>query len=445
MTDATKSQLETLLEKRNALADEAAAILDTVSSEDRDINEVEEARSAELNSEMRTLTTEIELRESIERSRFAAEKAAVVISNVVEPHTYKRSDTTTSYYKDLATSKGVLGGDVQAANERLQRHAKEVSVDNATAGTPFEVRAGNTTDGSGGYLVPPTWLMDEYAAVLRNGRAVTSSLKNLPMVPGTDVISLPVITRGTLTGTQSSNNTSFSNQDIQDSSHSAAVTTIGGYSDWSIQALDQSPLPLDQIIFTDLVADLNQATDVYVINAILGFSGINTVTYTDASPAAYKLWAPLGKGLAAIATNRKRADGVTTWMTPNRFYAGFATGVDASNRPLVLPAGQPQFNGFAQKGENVAEGYVGVLGIGTPVCIDGNIPSNLGAGTNQDVIIQLRGEDVLFFESEIQTAVFPDVLSATGGVRFRAHSYQAVLPKYAQGISVITGTGLINS
>ena len=471
MSDAAPTLLETLVEKRSALADEAATILDTASTEARDLTVEEEARAAELNDEMRDLTKEIELRESIERSRFAAADASKHVTIKSEPLTYNRSGSH-SYFADLAAMKGVQlrGVSQDEATARLQRHAAEVDVEmpkrhkareqraetemrgiTGTEVSPFEKRAGSRTDGSGGYFVPPIYLIDDYSALLRYGRPfVNASTRSVPLPVGTDSINIPKVTTGTLTGIQTADNAALSNQDIVDTQVTAPVKTIGGYYDISIQALEQSGVHqiLDQVILQDLIADYNLQVDTQVLNGsgssgqitgVLNVGSINTVTYTDASPTAPNLWSPLAKGLSQSVQNRKRGDGWKAVMHPRRWYWIMAA-LDSSNRPLVVPSSMGQYNPLAENADPAAEGFVGNLALGVPVILDGNMPTTVSS--NQDPIVYARGDDLMFFEGELRTDTFGEILSSTAGVRFRVFNYVALLPRYATAITSITGTGL---
>ena len=464
----TPTLLEDLLEKRSIMAAEAEAILDTAKAEARDLSTEDEARASDLHSEMKALTAEIELRESIERSRFAAAKANASVSIKSEPLTYT-PEARTSYFKDLATVHGGIAGDTLGARERLERHGKEMSVEMdkrsarrsddgerevrsfAGEGSLFEKRANSRTDGAGGYFVPPTWLIDQFAAALRYGRPVVNSLRQVALPTGTDSISIPTITTGTLTGVQSADNAALSNQDIVDSYVTAPVKTIGGYVDASIQLLEQSPNEIiDQVILQDLVADYLYQTDVQALNGsgssgqitgLLNVSGINSVTYTDASPTAVAHWAPLAKAISKTVQARKLGDGISCFMHPRRYYF-LAGGLDSSNRPLIVPNNNA-YNPMATTGSEAYAGAVANLVLGTPVYLDGAIATNTGAGTNQDTILFNRGDDTLFMEGELRTDVFREVLSSTAGIRFRAYNYVAMLPRYAQSITTITGTGLV--
>jgi hypothetical protein len=57
---------------------------------------------------------------------------------------------------------------------------------------------------------------------------------------------------------------------------------------------------------------------------------------------------------------------------------------------------------------------------GLPVVTDPSIPTNQGAGTNQDMVLVLKTDDVVLYESGIKTRVLQETLSGTLTVRCRS-------------------------
>jgi hypothetical protein len=72
------------------------------------------------------------------------------------------------------------------------------------------------------------------------------------------------------------------------------------------------------------------------------------------------------------------------------------------------------------------------------------VPTSFGAGTNQDVVVVVRAEDLLLFESVPQLAVMPETNADTLEVRFRLWTYAAFASaRYPSSIGVLAGTGLV--
>lgn len=87
-------------------------------------------------------------------------------------------------------------------------------------------------------------------------------------------------------------------------------------------------------------------------------------------------------------------------------------------------------------------GFVGVFA-GLPVVVDANVPTNLGASTNEDEIYVVRLEDMFLMEGGLRSANFEEVLSGTMGIRVAAWAYSvAALHRYPKSITIISGSGL---
>jgi HK97 family phage major capsid protein len=392
---------------------------------------------------------------------------AVVTS---EPMTYGRNSGH-SYFLDLAraqTGHGDGDGGSAAATERLARHAAELRVEmparqDARArrsreeqrgmpeGTIFEQRTNpNRTDGQGGYFVPPLWMVDQYIDLPRFGRTTANLCAHFDLPPGTDSINMPKVSTGTVAAVQTADAAAVSSTDLTDTSVSAAVKTIAGQQDIALQLLDQSPINFDDVIYADLIMDLNRALDLQVINGsgsagqvtgILNVSGINAVTYTDASPTLPELYVPLVQSASQIEKNRK-LPGTAVVMTPSMWY--WSTGqLDTTNRPLIVQ-NAPAYNPAAVQSGLASEGSAGTFAYGMPAFTDGNIPSNLGGSTNETRIISARWSDLYLWEGPVRTRVLQEVLSGTLQVRIQVFEYFAFMGnRRPEAISVISGTGVV--
>jgi hypothetical protein len=82
---------------------------------------------------------------------------------------------------------------------------------------------------------------------------------------------------------------------------------------------------------------------------------------------------------------------------------------------------------------------------GLRVIADPNLPTNIGAGTNEDVIIVIDSSQLyLWEEGAPRSRVFEDVGSQTLTVRLSVWGYFAFMGnRYPAAISVISGTALV--
>lgn len=423
---------DSFIAQREAKLAEAKAIVETAEAEARDISDDELTTVKEAREAADALAARIEEMDALDAAQsraFAATQTASV-QVVSEPATYREAGDH-SWFRDLYLS---TRGD-RDATERLHRN-------NA------EARALSTTDTSGGDFVFPAYLGNEWIKFARAGRVSIDQLNKATLPAGTDSINVPAITTGTVSATQSSQNSGFNESDAVTATRTAAVHTIGGIQKLSVQLIEQGSVNLDQIIMADLVADTARALDVWGLtsNASGKYGLLNTqsavgVTYTDASPTVAEFVAQVGNAIQQIHTNRYAAP-TRILMHPRR-WQWISTAVDGNSRLLIVPAAQGPFNATGTTEGVVAEGYAGTL-LGLPVFIDANIPTNLGSGTDEDRVIVLKADDVHFFESAPKAEVFRETLANQGTVLFRAYQYAAMVARYGKSVAVISGTGLVN-
>jgi HK97 family phage major capsid protein len=482
-----RTQLQELLEQRGALKTELDEVLKTPAAEKRNLTPDEDKAFAEKRDAIKGKDADIEsvqarikeLEEVEERGAKAAELRAQFGQNkpegpsvtvVSEPKTYERG-AKHSYFLDMVRSqlgRGDGDGGVTEARDRLRRHAQELDVEMpkreqrraqlaenelraVDKGSVFEKRVNpNRTDGQGGYFVPPLWLVDQYIDLPRFGRTLANTVQNLPLPSGTDSVNVPKVATGTATGVQTADAAAVTSTDMTDTFVTAPVRTIAGQQDIAIQLLDQSPVAFDEIVFADLIADYNQKLDTQCWNGsgtsgqlkgVLVVSGINAVTYTDATPTLPELYAPMMQALSLSAKNRKMMP-TAAFLTPSRWF-WMASQLDSQNRPFILPETNAPFNPLALQTGGDVEGPVGRV-LNFPLLADGNIPANLGAGTNEDRITTMRTSDLYLWEGSMRTRVLQEVLSNTLQVRLQVYNYAAFMPdRRPETISVISGTGLI--
>jgi HK97 family phage major capsid protein len=481
--------LKALRERREAKVALAEELLAKPEAEERtQLSEDEQRRWDELKGEIDQIDERVgELVEMQERAKTAAEAARKVanaspVQVVREPKTYDRG-ARHSFFGDVFRASRT--GDM-VAQERLRRHAREQAEEIERRKTAYEreledwaeelggpevqvirmARPGSServklsrarydmemrdlsrTDGAGGEFVPPLWLVDEYVALARAARVFADAWNTRPLPPGTDSINIPKVATGGAVAAQADNAT-VQETDPTTTSIQANVKTIAGQVDIAIQLLEQSPIAFDEVVFSDLIAAYNAELDAQLINGsgaganlqgVLGLAGINAVTYTDATPTVGELY-PKVADAANQAANGRKLPATAIFMHSRRWYWHTAA-LDSQGRPLVVPLAAQ--NPIASIEDVLAEGPVGVLQ-GLPVLMDQNIPTNLGAGTNEDRVIACRPSDFWLWESFLRTRVLNEVGSGTLTVRLQLYNYAAATAaRYPAGISVISGTGLV--
>ncbi|HUR24001.1 MAG TPA: phage major capsid protein [Acidimicrobiales bacterium] len=446
--------------RRDAMEDDVANLLNLAASEQRDLTEDEQTTFANFRAEIRKLDDrESELVDMAEQRHKADERRARYQAAVEpdvelvrvrrEPLTYERGNGR-SFFSDQFRAMP-QGGNDPGAIERLQRHAKEIRVE-----AEQRVREGRSeyrdltrVDGAGGQFVPPVYLVDQYVALARAARATADLVNVRPLPPGTDSINIPAVSTGTAVAIQTADNAAVQETDLADANLSAPVRTIAGQQDVAVQLLEQSPVAFDEVVFSDLAADYNTKLDVQVLSGsgasgqVTGVrivSGVNAITYTDASPTVPELYAKLADAIQQIHTGRFLPP-THIIMHPRR-WAWFLSSLDSTNRPLVVPSQSGPNNAMGNLTAVGSQEIVGSL-MGLPVVTDPSVPITLGAGT-EDTIIVMRASDIWLWESTLRTRVLPDVGSGTLTTRLQVYGYVAMQgARYPKAISLITGTGLI--
>jgi hypothetical protein len=199
------------------------------------------------------------------------------------------------------------------------------------------------------------------------------------------------------------------------------------------------------VLLGDLAADYAIKLDTFVISnnatnklGLLSVSGINAVTYTDASPTVGELWAKIADAIQQISTGRLMPPD-KGFMHPRR-WGWFTAALDTAGRPLIGTNG-PQ-NSIGTNGPNVAQGYLGNFQ-GIDWYGDPNLPINLGGGTNEDRIVIVRSTDVILYEGTPRSETFRETKADQLSVLLRFYNYAALhASRYPKSISVISGTGL---
>ena len=404
---------------------------------------------------------------------------------VTDHRTYERGNGV-SYLRDLtvrAFGPG-LGSAWAKAGERLSRHSLEnhheaLAMEERASRTPAEeyfvrqmieqfsdresnrgasvapmmlsYRALSTASTAGGEFVPPMFLTEQWIEFLRASRVVANCMHHEDLPDGTMSLSIPKVTGGTTVRTQGTQNTNISDTDLQTVFVTFPVVTFAGQQVVSLQLLDRSPIAFDQVVMKDLAAAHAQDVDLQVISGaggagevtgILNTAGINTVTWTQASPTIKGLYGQIGLAKKDIAEAIFRP-ATHQFVTPD-CWEWIGQSFDTQNRPLVVPEYGGPFN-VVQVAPDAAtaEGAVGRNLSGLATFEDANLPQTEGSGKNQDVALICRGEENFLYESPVVTRALPQTYGAQLSVLLQLFNYGAFTgARYPTANSVITGTGM---
>lgn len=359
------------------------------------------------------------------------------------PLTYGRTrdeyrENGNSIFRDIYEAKQ---GSTEA-RERLEAHAREMGGE-----AIGEFRAISTTAGAGGEFVPPVWEQQDWIKLPRAGRPIANTLNKPAWIPGTNSINIPKVNVGTKVAVQTDGG-AVTSTDLQTTSVTGAVQTIAGQEDVSQQLVDLSVPGIDEVIWDDLTRVYDTTLDGKTISgSVTNAKGIaelaetTEVAFTTGTPTVAGFYKKLAKAIAEVNVGIF-APPTVIGMHPLR-WAWILAATDSNERPLVVPVGSPGFNAAAMQDRVAPENLVGSIQ-GLPVVLDASIPTNKGAGTNQDEVYVYRADQLYLYESPPRLRVFEEVLSGNLQVRFQLYGYYAaIFGRLPKAISKITGTGLI--
>lgn len=330
------------------------------------------------------------------------------------------------------------------------------------SGMELETRALSRTQGAGGYFGPPAWFVDRFVHAPRAGAPFAALWTMLPLPAGITSVNLPVFKTGGASGAQL-DGASVPNRDPADSTVKAPLTTISAQIDVSLQWLDQTPIPPDESLGADLAEDFMIQLDGQLLlgsgaapqaqGVISGgtFSGANLIWLQNTNNTAAQSWANGAGATAGIAGSmhtsaaqlrskirRYRGLAPTAWVVPPTVMDIISgSGVDAQDRPLVLP-------GMCSPGDVPMLHW-------TPVIEDANLPLTFGGTTPPTIsgvssgitsptdgngtwapMLLGRWADCIYWQSEPVVRVLAEVLDGTLQARFQVYTYIAPIPNRIQ-------------
>lgn len=442
--------LNNLHETRSAKTSLIDATLARAADEARDITEIELANIQALKLEIEKLDERIEQITDLEvRKAKAAELAASVDGDKVETRSAAPSRVTSEEptYSEraghdfLADAMAAEFGGSYEARERIQRYQNEVRI---------EKRDSGTSNFAG--LVVPQYLVNQFAPLRRAGRPTADISVNAPLPNVGMTVNLGRLTTG-ITSYAATEGTAVTESDPDDTLLTVNVRTVQSMWDLSKQASLRGVGVEDQLL-GDGIRSYHSLLDGQIINGdgsapnhrgILNTSGIGSVTYTDSTATWAEFYPRLVEAITAISTNFY---GAATHIVAHPSLIGcWLRALDTTNRPIFSPtAGNPMNAAATYDRPDYLGGGLQILGI--PVVADANMPTNLGAGTNETAVIVGDFRESYLWEDNSGNPLYvrfeePSGTNAIRTILFGFSAYTA--GKYPTAFSKITGTGLITA
>jgi HK97 family phage major capsid protein len=445
LSDRVRARLADLAAQRDAISAELSEI--AADPEARGLDDTQAlARIAELRANGEKLLADLKAAEAqladVADAEARAAAAAAVRPAVMVGGAHVRSEERTYHAGNsrdrsfVADAWNARNGYDANAKERIERHMAEVRV---------EKRDITSTTLNG--LVPPLYLLDQAAELARASRPLANVIPSFPLPANGMTAYVTRVTTGTSANVQTENG-AVSETDMVTTDFAVPIVTITGQQDISRQAVERGQVT-DSLVFRDLVEAYNARLDLQIISGsgangqhkgFLTVSGTGAQTYT--ATAITTLISKIVGAMNDVASNRF-VPATLVVMSPRRWHQLLAAS-DTSGRPFVLPAQMAPDNPIAIGGTGVT-GIVGTLAGGIPVLVDGNMPTNLGAATNEDRIIVTRLQDnVLWEEGAPRLFTFDQAVNSPATIRLAVFGYSAfTAERYPSATSIVVGSGLV--
>lgn len=274
------------------------------------------------------------------------------------------------------------------------------------------------TAGEGTGVIAPKWLTDEYAELPRQGRALASAVRNIPLGDDPRPLTLPKQTSGSdaAVAEQAAEGDPTSDTDGWDSDVDTVIPKpTSGAQIVTRQLLDMSSPSIDLLIYGDLIGAYNDKVELKVCQAIAAVgSSLPSIDNDDVTDITHYNRVAIDAAMQ-IRQNRKRPPDAYTMS--NIRYGKVLGLVDTTGRPLVPDA---------------SAGPMNVAGVGS-VQTDGRwhgMGIIASAGFPQDDRFwALHLASILLFESNMLRFRYEQPLGPEK-VRMGIWAYSAVLVRY---------------
>jgi HK97 family phage major capsid protein len=331
------------------------------------------------------------------------------------------------------------------AVSRLARHMTEERAERQTA--YFERAAGDTTTANWAGLTVPQYLTDMYAPVARALRPFADVCNQHPLPAEGMALDISRITTGTSVAPQANELDAVSATSADDTLLTIPVLTAAGQQKVSRQAIDRGR-GLEDVLMQDLFRAYATSLDSQLIStASTGLSAVATATtYDDTQPTVAKLYPKIMGAMAGVEAALLNMGSPSHAVMHSRRWYWLASAM-TSTWPFINAGGIPtQAAGTADPASAYAKGVRGVLPIGLQVVVDNNIPTSLGAGTNQDEIYVVPDVECHLWEDpNAPVYIRADQPAAPNlGVLLVVYGYFAfTLSRYTGGMAKVSGTSLV--
>jgi len=328
------------------------------------------------------------------------------------------------------------------AEQRLLHHMQEERVER---GQYLTRAAGDAGTGAFAGLTVPQYLTEMYAPAVAARRPFADVMTKLPLPSAGMTVNISRVTTATSAALQATELSAVSATSIDDTLLTENVQTAAGQQTLSRQAIDRGT-GIEDVVMNDLQRRYATVLDSTIINqATSGLLAVATdVAYTDTTPTGAELYPKI---LGAISGSETallgQAQPDVAVMHPRRW--NWLAKEMTSTWPLISNPQIATQAGGTNLATRYGSGFRGVLPNGTAVVVDANMPTTLGGGTEDSIVIAPTEESFLWEDPGAPQFIRAEqVAAASLGVLLVLYGYFAyTLRRYANSHQEITGSGLI--
>lgn len=474
--------LEMLRRKRTAALEAMRSLSDDAAEADRALDDAEEEQIRSLEAEIEELDGKIKVHQRIADRTEAARKADAEASEamraadgqtaarraddgvevgatavrVTDPDFYPPRMPDSSGHHAGRTGGEALLLDVYraqlhndigvraAASDVLDKHRRQ-RMDQDEA-----VRISLASNlGADGGLVPPAYITSKIAEMPREGKPFVDVIPKEPM-PATGLKAfLPQEATDTGDGVKAhAENTDVAVSEGTVTDEEIDIVQVAGTWKVTRKALDRGVGVSDLVwkmmterydaYYDSILLNGTQANDEVV--GILNDAATTAVTWTDTTPTFTEFWPMWKKVVGDLWEARKLPPTLAIWSP--KLWTWVGSQLDTTNRPLVLGDVDIVRNPVAV-GDSV--GMFGVMGQsqGLNIMVDANMPTDLGAGTDETAVIVTRPNDLILMETPMMSITAEQSSLDKLNVDFVLYGYIAFSSGWQSKSSAkLTGTGM---
>lgn len=330
-----------------------------------------------------------------------------------------------------------------SAQVRLARHMSEENVERGAYLTPRDQQQRAVGTGAFSGLTVPQFLTEMFAPAVAARRPFADAMTRLNLPAQGMTANISRITTSSSADLQANENALVDETDMDDTLLTENVQTAAGQQTVSRQAMDRGA-GIEDVTMRDLQRRYATRLDSTIINqATTGLLAVSTDNVFTTPVTAEGLYPHLLEAMAGSeAALLGQAEPDLVVMHSRRWY--WLSSELVSTWPLIGQPNIPERNSGVNFAERYGSGFRGLLPNGSPVIVDNNIPTNLGGGTEDAIVIVPSEESFLWEDPDAPQFIRAEQAKAANlGVLLVLYGYFAyTLRRYTGSHQKITGAGL---